>query len=299
MPHSSRKKKPQQHKRLQVTDDSGWTHVSTSGKAPRQLLRTTHQADEASLLPAEAPAKVTAEALGRQFESHRRRWEGSEACRVLGETLRRCARGKAAAEAAHDAIVCIGLGSPSGFLRGGWVDRRSVSMYQLAGLVSVVDWMSEFGSRPSFPWSHLPRSPSKEELHMRAELTGEIPPTEQTSPNIAVYAQDPVFNDLDKSLLSSLDITILEHPHAFEKVTAATFLYCPGAEQAHLSQLLALDPGFLFGGPLEDIASEEVRRFVGARGSVRLPRFQEHEHAFWNMRVYFPEETEDDEEILS
>ena len=42
-----------------------------------------------------------------------------------------------------DRIVCIGLGSPSGFLKGGWVDRRNVSMYQLAGLVSVVDLMSE------------------------------------------------------------------------------------------------------------------------------------------------------------
>lgn len=34
-------------------------------------------------------------------------------------------------------IVCVGLGSPSGFLRDGWVDRRSVSMYQLAALESI------------------------------------------------------------------------------------------------------------------------------------------------------------------
>lgn len=104
-----------------------------------------------------------------------------------------------------------------------------------------------------------------------------------------------MFNELDKSLLSSLDITVLEHPHAFEKVTTATFLYCPGAEQTHLSQVLSLNPGFLFGGPLEDIDSEIVRQFVGSRGSVRLPRFQEHEHAFWNMRVYYPEDTGEDD----
>lgn len=40
-------------------------------------------------------------------------------------------------------IVCIGLGSPSGFLRGGWVDRRSVSLYQLAALVCVMELISK------------------------------------------------------------------------------------------------------------------------------------------------------------
>lgn len=38
-------------------------------------------------------------------------------------------------------VVCIGLGSPSGFLRGGWVDRRAVSMYQLAALRSIMSWI--------------------------------------------------------------------------------------------------------------------------------------------------------------
>lgn len=41
-------------------------------------------------------------------------------------------------------IVCIGLGSPSGFLRGGWVDRRAVSMYQLAALASILEWIGSF-----------------------------------------------------------------------------------------------------------------------------------------------------------
>lgn len=34
-------------------------------------------------------------------------------------------------------IICIGLGSPSGFLRGGWVDRRQVSLVQVAALVRI------------------------------------------------------------------------------------------------------------------------------------------------------------------
>ncbi|KAH8423497.1 SRR1 family protein [Aspergillus melleus] len=264
MPHTHRKKPAHHnHKRLQVTDDSGWTHVSTSGKTARQVLRTTaaHQQDDptqpGSFVPAEAPARLTAEDLRRQFEGYRSRWESSDVCRVVSETLQ--ARRTPDARA-YDGIVCVGLGSPSGFLRGGWVDRRSVSMYQLAGLVGVVDWLK------------------------------------QTNPNVPIYAQDPVFNELDKSLLSSLDITVLEHPHAFEKVTPATFLYCPGAEQAHLSQLLALNPKSLFGGPLEDVDSEVVRQFVEKRGSVRLPRFQEQEHAFWNMRIYCPEDSGEEDE---
>ncbi|KAK1138787.1 hypothetical protein N8T08_001788 [Aspergillus melleus] len=248
MPHTHRKKSSHhQPKRLQVTDDSGWTHVSTSGKTARQVLRTTaaaHQQDDptqpGSFVPAEAPARLTAEDLRRQFEGYRSRWGSSDVGRVVSETLQ--ARRTPDARA-YDGIVCVGLGSPSGFLRGGWVDRRK-----------------------------------------------------QTNPNATIYAQDPVFNELDKSLLSSLDITVLEHPHAFEKVTPATFLYCPGVEQAHLSQLLALNPKSLFGGPLEDVDSEVVRRFVATRGSVRLPRFQEQEHAFWNMRVYYPEDVREEDE---
>jgi hypothetical protein len=68
---------------------------------------------------------------------------------VLDERLRRKAQEQASSVAADetsaaarnpiDAIVCIGLGSPSGFLRDGWVDRRSVSLYQLAALASIKD----------------------------------------------------------------------------------------------------------------------------------------------------------------
>lgn len=56
--------------------------------------------------------------------------------------------------------------------------------------------------------------------------------------------------------------------------------------------MLALDPAFLFGGPLEDVESEVVSAFVKRRGSVRVPLFEAQEHAFWNMRVYYPLERE-------
>ncbi|KAA8647115.1 SRR1 family protein [Aspergillus tanneri] len=220
MPHTSRKRTPHhQHKRLQVTDDSGWTHVTTSGKSARQVLRTTLPQESQShpFLPAEAPSRLTQEELQQQLQRCRQRWEDSDTWKVVEETLRSWGM------AVDDGIVCIGMGSP----------RR-------------------------------------------------------THPNVNVYAQDPVLNAHDKFLLLSLGINVLEHPDAFEKVSPATFLYCPGAEQTHLVQLLASNPAFLFGGPLEDIESETVRQFVKTKGSTRLPRFEDHEHAFWNMRLYYP-----------
>lgn len=69
--------------------------------------------------------------------------------------------------------------------------------------------------------------------------------------SIKSYAQDPVFNSLDRELLNSLNIEIVEHPSAFNSVDEHTFLYAPGAERTHLLDLLPLKPAMFFGGPLE------------------------------------------------
>jgi hypothetical protein len=66
-----------------------------------------------------------------------------------------------------------------------------------------------------------------------------------------VYAQDPVFNALDKMLLASLGIQIVQDPAAFALVDKRTFLYSPGAERSHLVKMLPLSPAWFFGGPLE------------------------------------------------
>lgn len=279
MPHTRRKKPPSnQHKRLQVTDDSGWTHVTTTRHArrvhrqPNSKHGQVQQDEEAlePLEPAEAPAKTSLADLQRQLDLYRKRWEASAtwecAVRSLQRALPSC-KSKGAGEPEGDAdadadadshlgvsVVCIGLGSPSGFLRGGWVDRRAVSMYQLAALGSIMGWIQE-NTTPDTP---------------------------------KAFAQDPVFNKHDTELLNHLNITVLKHPSAFEKVTPRTFLFCPGAERRHLEILLARDPAFVFGGPLEDIDSEVVREFVAKRESVQLARFEEMETAFWGMRVYYP-----------
>ncbi|CAI7604057.1 unnamed protein product [Penicillium glandicola] len=288
MPHTSHPNRPKRpiQKRTQVTDDDGWTHVASSGNV-RRVMRTRprgttstkesetgispDQSEEPTLTPAEAPGRLTLSELQTQFQTHRERWEGSESWTkltgVLDERLKRAqeqafssaadsgATLPASARCPVDAIVCIGLGSPSGFLRDGWVDRRSVSLYQLAALASIKDQVA------------------------------------CTTTNLKVYAQDPVFNTLDESLLASLDITVIKHPEAFSHITANTMLFCPGAERKHLELLLPSKPWLLFGGPLEHADSGGVlQNYVDGAGSYRLPVFEALEHAFWNMRLYWVEE---------
>ena len=78
------------------------------------------------------------------------------------------------------------------------------------------------------------------------------------------------------------------------------FVYGPGAERAHIEQLLSLRPSSapqrgpgpvvaLFGGPLEehDGSDDVLAPFLNSTQSVRLPTFEPCEHAFWNMRLYW------------
>lgn len=85
---------------------------------------------------------------------------------------------------------------------------------------------------------------------------------------------------------------MVEDPKAFELVNEHTFLYCPGAERAHLDRILVSNPAILFGGPLDSISSEHevLSSYVQARSSLQLPAFEPHEHAFWNMRIYWKDE---------
>ncbi|KAJ5913349.1 hypothetical protein N7504_002232 [Penicillium tannophilum] len=279
MPHSTRTKRPSPltQKRLQVTDDDGWTHVTTGGNARRTVRGTkgskkTSSSDRAGaiatteavesdpvLSPAEAPGRLTLEELQAQYAAHRDTWTGSETWKKLEKVLderAQLAQDESSGLGAVDRIVCIGLGSPSGFLRDGWVDRRSVSMYQLAALERI---------------------------------------KERLGSSVPVYAQDPVFNTLDCALLDAMGITVVEHPVGFESVTRNTLLFCPGAERKHLELVLPSNPGFVFGGPLENTESDVIQEFVGKMGSRALEPFTSNEHAFWMTRLYFQEGEENDE----
>ncbi|KAJ5775668.1 uncharacterized protein N7511_000679 [Penicillium nucicola] len=287
MPSSSRRTK-QPQKRTQVTDENGWTHV-TSGGNVRRVLRsrpdstngTSDPSLEPVLAPAEAPARLTIAQLQTQFQEHSERWEGSETWVKLAGVLEKKLRERREQASATsqselnyspvDAIVCIGLGSPSGFLRDGWTDRRSVSMYQLAALVSMKDMVA---------------------AQMKSTSTSQSQP-------IKVYAQDPVFNHLDQALFTELNIEVLAHPQAFSHITKNTLLFCPGAEKKHLELLLPSKPWLVFGGPLEHATADAggaLQTFVDSTGSYCLPEFGPSEHAFWNMRLYWVEKEREEEQ---
>ncbi|KAJ5149227.1 hypothetical protein N7448_000805 [Penicillium atrosanguineum] len=281
MPHTSRQKRTSNpaQKRLQVTSSDGWTHVTSSNNV-RRVMRTSRvpsaaqakEEEESILGPAEAPARLTFDDLQTQYAAHRDRWVESETWKTLSKLLAEQMRERErivlnddTAWGPVDAIVCIGLGSPSGFLRDGWVDRRTVSMYQLAALDSMATQLSQ-GPDDSIPFS------------------------------FPIYAQDPVFNGLDCLLLESLGITIVNDPVAFERITQNTLLFCPGAEKKHLELVLPSNPCLVFGGPLEMADSEVIQSYTSRVESRGLVPFTINEHAFWKMRLYFRKEEAQEEE---
>jgi SRR1 len=100
------------------------------------------------LYPAEAPARLTLDELKKEYERHRQRWKSSSTWKILERSLvpqshdNRQVLGcscRAINLDRVDNVICIGLGSLSGFGRGGWVDRRSVSLYQLAALDCILE----------------------------------------------------------------------------------------------------------------------------------------------------------------
>jgi hypothetical protein len=268
MPHTSRTRRTTPQKRIQVTDNDGWTHVTSSSNV-RRVMRTTvrrtqtplsndgkeeeeEEEEELVLAPAEAPSRLTLVQLQAQLQGHGEKWADSRSWAWVREVLlQSLARSESARAAAPvEAIVCIGLGSPSGFLRGGWVDRRTVCLYQLAALVAIKDLLRR----------------------------------QQDTP-VPVYAQDPVFNALDRELLESLGITVVEHPAAFDLVTQQSVVFCPGAESKHLLQIFPSRPQVLFCNQI-DTLDPQFGSFLEQTRPRLMPEFLPCEEAFWRLALY-------------
>lgn len=165
---NSRRNKSQQppsRKRVTITDNDGWTHVTTQrqGNKPKTTSKPKSGRNDAAgaavpqavhdqLIPAEVPEGLTFEKLKSQFESHKERWQASETWRQIKAKLEKEERSESSRDTEDNACnarrprcqncVCIALGSPSGLLRGGLVDRRSISLYQLSALVTMLEFLS-------------------------------------------------------------------------------------------------------------------------------------------------------------
>ncbi|OKL60971.1 hypothetical protein UA08_03827 [Talaromyces atroroseus] len=347
MPQTSRnrRKKPPHSRRVEITDEDGWTHVANTHKLPSsrahaqkkaismvtdgaadedpdEVLRLGDAGEKPLLLPpAEAPSRLTIADLRKQFDAHLATWESSLAWQHLRSALHNDVLanrelvddGDDNNEAKNsqidiDNVVCIGLGSPSGFVQGGWVDRRSVALYQLAALVSIINCLTK-ALRKHFP------------SHRSQQGKGGDEGAENTK-HMRVIAQDPVFNTLDTQLLSSLGITVVQTPEGFNSVTTRTFLFAPGAERRHLQLILPSNPAMVFGGPLEEEPSltvhtnnnhsqsyysdssnknasgtsgmlsaneyeDAITRFSTQTRSVKIAEFESRPETFWRMRIYW------------
>ena len=161
-------------KRVEITDDEGWTHITKSNGLVSRKLKTattisssfppsikTHlngnskkpDNPEASstephppaphLSPAEVPRWTTIAQLQKLYALHLQRWRSSstwECTRnILQDHQARCV------VKCLKNIVCIGLGSPSGLVRDGWVDRRTVALNQLGALHSILELLQTIG----------------------------------------------------------------------------------------------------------------------------------------------------------
>ena len=228
MPHTNRKKKTSRPlKRQQITDEDGWTRVTStrsSTMAPQipedgydariisspyddhidsempfsPLYRTKYLKDPAH----QAPAEATIEKVQKRYETIQSTWLASDSSKKLNQALSNTLKKD------HKTSTCVifGTGSFSG-LRNNWIARHDVALLQVAVFVSVVKAIEQVeGARP------------------------------------ACYAQEPNYNDLDATFLKAQDIEVKNNPEAFSLVDNSSFAYAPGAE-------LEVELGLLFGNP--------------------------------------------------
>lgn len=116
-------------------------------------------------------------------------------------------------------MICVGLGSPSGPSVCGDLEDREGVLYQLAAFLSIVDML-------------------------------------QSTPPVAVCAQDPSFNELDKQLLEGLGVIVLKHPEAWDIIDEESLAWIPGAEDRLFWGVAMLQPA-VFAPKSLDFLSEE------------------------------------------
>lgn len=150
MPHTSRRKKDQgSRKRIEITDEDGWTRVTTSDvnqRAPRPFdasaaleKRYAETYCDHRYEPSEVVAGRTIEETEKQYKRYEKRWLDSASCEALGKCLREDVDENVLKQI--DKCLVFGTGSYSGTVRG-WIDRFDVAMIQLAVFIFVVDSIS-------------------------------------------------------------------------------------------------------------------------------------------------------------
>lgn len=131
MPHTSRKKLRGPKKRLEFTDDSGWTHITKGTLKQKHALQyapssTCHE----NLSPTAIARGLTIRDVSTFFEKHMRIWKDSSCLQRLRVIFQNSIL---ASNIRITNCVCLGLGS---FTGGKFLET---SFFELAALVSILE----------------------------------------------------------------------------------------------------------------------------------------------------------------
>lgn len=131
MPPKKQKKPNPQPKRIQVTDSSGWTHITKGSKSQRNQLLIK---PVAHLKPKEVDPALTVERLNERLGRFTREWEESECFGKIKIMLEQQAMKSDSVNITS--CVCLGLGSLAG------IDGPKASWYELVALIAILDILS-------------------------------------------------------------------------------------------------------------------------------------------------------------
>ncbi|KAL8924002.1 MAG: hypothetical protein Q9208_004286 [Pyrenodesmia sp. 3 TL-2023] len=229
-----RKTRPQQPKRIQVTDSEGWTHISRSGK--RVSINHASTAKQ-KLVPSEAPEGQTLLDLQNSHAHYRDHWLSSPCHEALQKLFQTELPSTLLSRKCVDRCIILGLGSLSNGRRSSW--------WELVFFETTVETM--FSSSP-----------------------GQV---NQKHDELQIYVQDPVFNDLDTAFLNSLGYAVLPSPEAFKHITPSTFLFAPHLEiPVYMEALSGPKPRLCIGTAIEECLDRYLNHFPRHQWARALKR---------------------------
>ena len=132
MPHTSRKKQQGPKKRLQITDDAGWTHITKTTNKQKYTLQSASWSKQLS--PTQIPRGITTQDVLVSLNKYMAIWKDSSCFSKLKILLRDIVL---SSNTEITSCVCLGLGSFSG---GKFPET---SFFELAALVSLLEILSQ------------------------------------------------------------------------------------------------------------------------------------------------------------
>ncbi|MCJ1435260.1 hypothetical protein MMC27_004632 [Xylographa pallens] len=149
--------------------------------------------DGASLvLPALSLPGYTVDKMNQRYEITKKEWSEFNAAKLRKNVLNE--NSNVLNKVKIDQVICTGIGTLSAFHEQ---DADCNSYNQLAELEMFLEQLTPPSQGP-------------------------------TNKKMNIFMQDPSFNELDKAFLRGRGFHILEHPEAYNRMTATTFLYAAG-----------------------------------------------------------------------